>query len=184
MDNNRLNSENHIVDISMHRMLSRHSYSHVVIDDNGFRDLLEAQGLNSSSVERAMSVLCHFVGMLSDMSRETKFGQTGNNGPAQSYNVIPNDESSGMCTDLVVALASSKGHPKNRFLNVMREVRAHLIQCMHHTEVVFILTDVWDPVKFRESEADLRAHLRRGVKLIPGLVNEGRLIPLGLPFDD
>ena len=184
MDITRLNSENHIVDISMHRMLSRHSYRHVVIDDNGFRELLEAQGLNSSSVDRAMSVLRHFVGMLSDMSKETKFGQTGNNAPAQSYNVIPNDESSGMCTDLVVALASSKGHPKNRFLNVMREVRAHLIQCMHSTEVVFILTDVWDPVKFRESKADLRAHIGRGVKLIPGLVNEGRLIPLAHPFDD
>jgi hypothetical protein len=122
--------------------------------------------------------------MLSDMSNENKSVQISNNAAAQSYNVIPSDESSGMCTDLVVALASSKGHPKNRFVNVMREVRAHLIQCMHHTEVVFILTDVWDPVKFRESEADLRAHIRRGVKLIPGLVNEGHLIPLGLPFDD
>ena len=184
MDITRLNSENHIVDISMHRMQSRHSYRQLAIDDNGFRELLEAQGLNSSSIERAMSVLRHFVGMLSDISNENKSGQIRNNTAAQSYNVIPSDESSGMCTDLVVALASSKGHPKNRFLNVMREVRAHLIQCMHHTEVVFILTDVWDPVKFRESKADLRAHIGRGVKLIPGLVNEGRLIPLALPFDD
>ena len=184
MDNNRLNSENHIVDISMHRMLSRHSYRHVVIDDNGFRELLEAQGLNSSSVERAMSVLRHFVGMLSEMPDGIKSSQICDNAADQSYNVIPHGESAGICTDIVVALASSKGHPKNRFLNVMREVRAHLIQCMHSTEVVFILTDVWDPVKFRESEADLRAHIRRGVKLIPGLVNDGRLIPLGLPFDD
>ena len=184
MDNNRLNSENHIVDISMHKMVSGHPYRQVAIDDSGFRELLAAQGLHSSAIERAMSVLRHFVGMLNETSNENKSCQISNNAAAQSYNVIPSDESSGMCTDLVVALASSKGHPKNRLLNVMREVRAHLIQCIHHTEVVFILTDVWDPVKFRESEADLRAHIRRGVKLIPGLVNEGRLIPLGLPFDD
>ncbi|MDE0783792.1 MAG: hypothetical protein OSB34_11485, partial [Planktomarina sp.] len=167
-----------------HRMHGGRSYGQVVIDDDGFRELLEAQGLDNSSIERAMSVLRHFVGMVSEMSDEIKSGQIYNNATAQSYNVIPSDESSGMCTDLVVALASSKGHPKNRFLNVMREVRAHLIQCMHSTEVVFILTDVWDPVKFRESKADLRAHIGRGVKLIPGLVNEGRLIPLALPFDD
>jgi len=154
------------------------------IDDNGFRELLEAQGLNNSVIERAIRVLRHFVDMLSEMPDGIKSSQICDNAADQSYNVIPHGESAGICTDIVVALASSKGHPKNRFLNVMREVRAHLIQCMHSTEVVFILTDVWDPVKFRESEADLRAHIRRGVKLIPGLVNDGRLIPLGLPFDD
>ena len=184
MDNTRLNSENRIIDISMHRMHRNSSYRRMVLDDKGFRELLEAQGLNNSAIERAMSVMRHFVGMLSEMPDGIKSSQICDNAADQSYNVIPYGESSGICTDTVVALASSKGHPKNRFLNVMREVRAHLIQCMHSTEVVFILTDVWDPVKFRESKADLRAHIGRGVKLIPGLVNEGRLIPLALPFDD
>jgi hypothetical protein len=48
--------------------------------------------------------------------------------------------------------------------------------------LVFIITDVWDPQKFRESEADLKSHIRKGVKFVPGLIAGDRLIPLPLPF--
>ena len=65
----------------------------------------------------------------------------------------------------------------------MQELRIHLIQYMHITQTVFILTDIWDPVKFCESEADLKSHMHHGLKIIPGLVTKNYLIPLDIPFE-
>ena len=65
----------------------------------------------------------------------------------------------------------------------MRELRTHLIQYILITQTVFILTDIWDPVKFCESEADLKSHMHNGLKIIPGLATENFLIPLDIPFE-
>ena len=183
MDTNLTNSENRIYDISMQRPYRTPSYNQMVIDDNGFRKMLEAQGMTQSSIDRAMRGLHHYVGILAEISNGLNIEKRGNITAGHGYNVIPNNACAGVCTDLVIALASSSGHPKSRFLNVMRELRAHLIQCMHSTQTVFILTDIWDPVKFRESEADLKSHMRHGLKIIPGLVTKNCLIPLDVPFE-
>ena len=65
----------------------------------------------------------------------------------------------------------------------MRELRTHLIQYILITQTVFILTDIWDAVKFCESEADLKSHMHNGLKIIPGLATENCLIPLDIPFE-
>ena len=54
MDTNLTNSENRIYDISMQRPYRTPSYNQMVIDDNGFRKMLEAQGMSQSSIDRAM----------------------------------------------------------------------------------------------------------------------------------
>ena len=183
MDTNLTNSENRIYDISMHRMSRIPSYNQMVIDDSGFRKMLEAQGMSQSSIDRAMRGLHHYIGILGEISNEMRPEKMRGITSTHSYNIIPSNAKAGVCTDLVIALASSSGHPKRRFINVIRELRAHLIQCMHSTQTVFILTDVWDPVKFRESEADLKSHMRRGLKIIPGLVTKNSLIPIDIPFE-
>ena len=175
-------SDDHIIHLAQRRIKGGYGNQRITMDDRGFREMLEAEGLPETSTERAMRVLRHFVGMLNEMPEEFTSGHNGMGSSSDCYNIIPNDAASGICTDIVVTLASTRGHRLHRFTSVMRDLRSHLIECSHSTEVVVILTDVWDPLKFRESEADLKSHIRKGVKFVPGLIAGDRLIPLPLPF--
>ena len=64
---------------------------------------------------------------------------------------------------------------------MMRQVRSHLINC-EYTKVVLLLTDSWDKERFRESQADLEAHIRRGTKIVAGLISKDQIRAMPLPF--
>ena len=75
--------------------------------------------------------------------------------------VIPGD-GPGRCAPVVLAIAKGRDNRSRYGLpNVMREVRAHLIQCFEIAEVVILLTDLWDPKLMKESEADFSAYASR-----------------------
>ena len=63
----------------------------------------------------------------------------------------------------------------------MRQVRTHLITCPY-TQVVLVLTDTWDPIRFKESRADLEAHMKKGTKIIMGLMSKDQIRAMPLPF--
>ena len=87
----------------------------------------------------------------------------GNLGP---INLIPAD-SGGVCCSTVVAVARGGRDTKrgNGVSQVMRALRAHLIDCLEKTKVSVIITDTIDPLT-KESRQDLLAHMRRGVVVI------------------
>ena len=182
MDINRTHSNDHIINLAQRRIKGGFGNQRISMDDREFRAVLEGEGLSKTSTERTMRVLRHFLGMLNEMPEEFTSGHNEMGSSSDCYNIIPNDAASGICTDIVVTLASTRGHRLHRFTSVMRDLRSHLIECSHSTELVLIITDVWDPQKFRESEADLKSHIRKGVKFVPGLIAGDRLIPLPLPF--
>jgi len=78
------------------------------------------------------------------------------------------------CAPIVLAIAKGRdGRSRFGLPNVMREVRAHLIQCFEIAEVVILLTDRWDPDLMRESEPDFSAYASRpiGRKVLIPLVS-------------
>ena len=78
------------------------------------------------------------------------------------------------CAPIVLAIAQGRdGRSRFGLPNVMREVRANLIQCFEIAEVVILLTDRWDPDLMRESEADFSAYASRpiGCKILIPLVS-------------
>ena len=87
--------------------------------------------------------------------------------------VIPGN-GSGSCAPIVFAVAKGRDS-RSRFglPKVMREVRAHLIQCFEVAEVVILLTDRWDPDLMKESEADFSSHGSRqfGSKVLIPIVS-------------
>ena len=90
---------------------------------------------------------------------------------SEAFNLIPHEEDLGVCHDITVAIARGPGVNKWGFKNVMRQVRTHLITCPR-TQVVIVLTDTWDPYRFKESRADLIAHMKNGTKIIIGLISK------------
>jgi hypothetical protein len=82
---------------------------------------------------------------------------------ASAINLIPS-ETRGPCH--AVLLAVSKGDKKAiGFINIMREVRTHLITCPQ-TKAVVVLCDYWAPGMLDEHLGDLRAHHKRGVRFL------------------
>lgn len=102
----------------------------------------------------------------------------GNTAP---INLIPS-ESGGVCCSTVLAVARGSRDNKrgNGIRQVMRSLRAHLIDCLHKTQVALVLTDTIDPL-IKESREDLLAHGRRGVTVFVLLVvgNTINLIDVG-----
>ena len=98
--------------------------------------------------------------------------------------VIPGD-SPGQCAPIVLAVAHGS---RGRFglASIMREIRAHLIQCFETAEVVILLTDVWDPNGglMKESLLDFQAYAWRTKHrkiLIPVVCWKQQISPLQLP---
>ena len=98
--------------------------------------------------------------------------------------VIPGD-SPGHCAPIVLAVAhGSRGRFGLAF--IMREIRAHLIQCFETAEVVILLTDVWDPNGglMKESLLDFQAYAWRTKHrkiLIPVVCWKQQINPLQWP---
>lgn len=68
------------------------------------------------------------------------------------------------CAPVVLAVAKGRGSRSRYCLpNVMRAVRAYLIQCFEIAEVIILLCDRWDPDIMRESETDFFAHASRSI---------------------
>jgi hypothetical protein len=73
-------------------------------------------------------------------------------------------EGAGRCAPVVLAITKGRGGRSRYGLsNVMRAVRAHLIQCFEIAEVIILLSDRWDPDIMKESEADFLAHASRSI---------------------
>ena len=109
-------------------------------------------------------------------------GDWGGMHPFADINIIPSAGRKGACHNTLLATASGSGTSRKGFLGIMRQVRRHLIDCFGKTRVVILLTDTWDPAKFRESRADIEAHRRRGVVFITGVVSGRSISATPLPF--
>ena len=84
-------SDDHIIDLVHRRFKGGYGNQRITMDDRGFREMLEAEGLPETSTERAMRVLRNFVGMLNEMPEELTSGHNGMGSSSDCYNIIPND---------------------------------------------------------------------------------------------
>ena len=152
--------------------------THMNIDE--IRDILEAAEIKSETRNRVGALIEALRRVLSDFDIDRLrdilasgghlFPGIGDDG---SIVVIPGD-SPGRCAPIVLAIAKGRdGRSRYGLPNVMREVRAHLIQCFEIAEVVVLLTDRWDPDIMKESEADFSAYASRplGRKVIIPIVS-------------
>jgi hypothetical protein len=91
----------------------------------------------------------------------------------------------GQCSPIVLAIAKGRdGRSRYGLPKIMREVRAHLIQCFETAEVVILLTDIWDPDLMKESEPDFSAYASRRFDrkvLIPLVSWKRELTPYSWP---
>jgi hypothetical protein len=160
-------------------------FSWVCVDERSFRNELEEGNVNSDAIEAAMRVLRFVEVAINETSLQALTSESNDNyysRRGEEFNLIPSSATSGMCCKIVVGLASGSGISSRGFTGVMRQLRQHLIDCSSKTELVIILTDTWDPVRFRESQADLEAHLRKGVKIVAGLISGNQIRAMPLPF--
>ena len=99
--------------------------------------------------------------------------------------VVISGDGSDRCAPVILAIAKGRdARSRHGLPNVMREVRAHLIQCFEISEVVILLTDRWDADLMKESEPDFSAYLSRqfGRKvLIPIVSWKQQLTPYSWP---
>lgn len=102
---------------------------------------------------------------------------------AEPISVIPGKQKA-FCTTYTLAFAAEEASKRAyRFSNVMREVRATLINCERITRAVVLLTDVWSPRLIDEHLRDIRAHERQGRLVVPHLVTGQNIIRLNWPRD-
>ncbi len=108
-------------------------------------------------------------------------GKSSMTGSTKPINIIPSRGSAGQCRPLLLAMARGSSKRASGFTKVLRAVRAHLIKCQGTTRSVILLTDVWDRKLLIESLEDLRAHQRKGVAIVIGLVSGRSITPMHLP---
>ena len=90
-------------------------------------------------------------------------------------NVIPGTHKLA-CTALTLAVAKGiSAGSRLGFPNVMRTVRANLIDCERIAKAVVLLTDTWSPRHTEEHLRDIYAHARQGRYVIPHLVTGDRI---------
>ena len=77
---------------------------------------------------------------------------------SEAFNLIPHEEDLGVCHDITVAIARGSGVNKWGFINVMRQVRTHLITCSCVPRLLLSLRIPGTRTDFKESRADLIAH--------------------------
>lgn len=149
------------------------------------RDILREAEIKSETCDRVGALIDALRRILADfdidrvrdilVSGDHLFPGVGDGG---SIAVIPGDSPS-HCAPIVLAIAKGRdGRSRYGLPNVMREVRAHLIQCFEIAEVVVLLTDRWDPELMNESEPDFSAYASRpsGAKIIIPIVSWKRQI--------
>ena len=135
-------------------------------------------------IDRCLAILKAIEIMMAEMPEQVLSGHLEGESKgyqSEAFNLIPHEENLGICHDITVAIARGSGVNKWGFINVMRQVRTHLITCPR-TQVVIVLTDTWDPYRFRESRADLVAHMKKGTKIIMGLISKDQIRAMPLPF--
>ena len=69
-----------------------------------------------------------------------------------------------------------RGYPKHWLLNVIDKLTAHLTKWASKIEGTRILTDLWDPVKYCQSEADFTIIGIGKANFTLGLIDQTRLI--------
>ena len=155
------------------------------IDIDGFLDQMTESDMSDNDYAEIRRTLEGLAGILSDVPFGDLSDVLGDWGGMRSFddiNIIPSVGKKGTCHNTLLATASGSGASRKGFLGIMRQVRRHLIDCFGRTRIVILLTDTWDPAKFRESRADIEAHRRRGVVFITGVVSGRSISPTPLPF--
>ena len=69
-----------------------------------------------------------------------------------------------------------RGYPKHWLLNVIDKLTADLTKWASKIEGTCLLTDLWDPVKYRQNEADFTIVGFGKANFILGLIDQTRLI--------
>jgi hypothetical protein len=71
---------------------------------------------------------------------------------------------------------------KGSLRNVMNAIKTHMRQSLEVTEVVVVITNLWDKDIFGESVDDISFYQRIGKKFMFLLVNGRRLVPMEFAF--
>ena len=172
------------INMASHRGSLILDHGPVKIDTQSFGDELKKINAEPSEIERCLTVLRAVEEMMAEMPEELMTGRSlGDHraGNGEVFNLIPHDHNDGICHDILVAIARGSHNRRWGFRSVMRQVRSHLINC-EYTKVVLLLTDSWDKERFRESQADLEAHMKRGTKIVAGLISKDQIRAMPLPF--
>ena len=143
-------------------------------------EILETSGIRSETRELVEKFIDTLQRLLSDYDVDQILDAIANGGmlfpridEQGDFVVIPGN-GSGSCAPIVFAVAKGRDSRSRYGLpKVMREVRAHLIQCFELAEVVILLTDRWDPDLMKESEADFSSYGSRrfGSKVLIPIVS-------------
>lgn len=155
------------------------------IDVDGLVGQISGSDVTDNDRANVAQVLKSLEKLLSDIPFEDLPDVLGDWGGMHSFsdvNIIPTTQSKGACCHLLLATASGSGASRRGLVGVLRQVRRHLIECFGITRVVILLTDTWDPSKFRESRADIEAHRRGGVVFVTGVVSGRQISATPLPF--
>lgn len=162
-----------------------------VVDNEKIQDILKETNIKPETQDRVRKLIYDLQRVHSDYdinqiqdilaSGGQLFPGMGQDG---SIVVIPGD-SPGHCAPIIIAIAKGRDR-RSRFglPNVMREVRAHLINCFEIAEVVLLLTDQWDPQIMKESEYDFSAYSSRSIRqkvLIPLVSWKRQFTPYSWP---
>ena len=144
------------------------------------REILGTANIRSETLELVEKLINSLQRVLSDYDFDQILDVIANGG--KPFSVIDDQEGfvvipgsgSGSCAPIVLAIAKGRDS-RSRFglPKVMREVRAHLIQCFEVAAVVILLTDRWDPDLMKESEADFSSYGSRqfGRKILIPMVS-------------
>ena len=182
-DHSSENRQN-VINMINSRGPSIHEQGPLTIDTNSFSVELKKITAKPSDIERCLTVLGLIEKMMAEMPEELMTSRSFGAyraGTGEIFNLIPHDSNGGTCHDILVAIARGSHHRRFGFRSVMRQVRSHLINC-EYTKFVLLLTDNWDREKFRESQADLEAHIKRGTKIVAGLISRDQIRAMPLPF--
>jgi len=76
-----------------------------------------------------------------------------------------------------------RGYPKHWLLNIIDKLTAHLTKWASKIEGTRILTDLWDPVKYCQSEANFTIIVIGKANFILGLIDQTRLILISPKFE-
>ena len=76
-----------------------------------------------------------------------------------------------------------RGYPKHWLLNVIDKLTAHLTKRASKIEGTCLLTDLWDPVKYSQNEADSTFIGFGKANFILGLIDQTRLILISPKFE-
>ena len=178
------NPKGNIIGISDRRSSGTNEQTLCRVDLRSFDEQLANDIIRPELAGRCMSILEWLDRLLLDWPlgqiSSGLFDEPRDSGKV-AFNFIPSEGQKTSCHEVLLSIASGGTTSRKGFSNVMREVRAHLIDCSSKTGAVLLLTNTWEPRRFNESKSDIEAHRRAGVVFVGGIISGDKITAMPLP---